>query len=236
ERLLALRRFLDSTEYADAERERLAGDASSRAYERLAHGDRRLILMNAPRRPDGPPVRHGKPYSAIAHLAEDVKSFVAIANGLRERGFTAPAIHDFDLAEGLIVLEDLGNQGVVGGDPPGPIEVCYQTAVDALVALHALTLPETLPVAPGVTHVIPPYAIAPSLTGAGRRPACPLPYRGAPADVETRATFTSLWRDALAPVVAAPRTWVLRDFHSPNLLWLPERSGIGKVGILDFQD
>ena len=35
--------------------------------------------MNAPRRPDGPPVRDGKPYSAIAHLAEDVKPFVAMA-------------------------------------------------------------------------------------------------------------------------------------------------------------
>src|SRR5262249_48484241 len=109
-------------------------------------------------------------------------------------------------------------------------------AVDALVALHALTLPETLPVAPGVTHVIPPYDIDALLIEAELLPDWYLPYCGAPADVETRATFTSLWRDALAPVVAAPRTWVLRDFHSPNLLWLPERSGIGKVGILDFQD
>ena len=33
-----------------------------------------------------------------------------------------------------------------------------------------------------------------------------------------------------------PKTWVLRDFHSPNLLWLPEREGIARVGLLDFQD
>src|SRR6185312_854044 len=31
-------------------------------------------------------------------------------------------------------------------------------------------------------------------------------------------------------------TWVLRDFHSPNLIWLPERQGIARVGLLDFQD
>ena len=30
--------------------------------------------------------------------------------------------------------------------------------------------------------------------------------------------------------------WVLRDYHSPNLIWLPEREGVKKVGILDFQD
>jgi hypothetical protein len=28
----------------------------------------------------------------------------------------------------------------------------------------------------------------------------------------------------------------LRDFHSPNLIWLDQRPGIGKVGLIDFQD
>ena len=32
------------------------------------------------------------------------------------------------------------------------------------------------------------------------------------------------------------KTWVLRDFHSPNLIWLDERPGTAKVGIIDFQD
>ena len=49
---------------------RMQGDASTRSYERLALGDKHVILMNLPRRPDGPPVRGGKPYSAIAHLAD----------------------------------------------------------------------------------------------------------------------------------------------------------------------
>ena len=31
-------------------------------------------------------------------------------------------------------------------------------------------------------------------------------------------------------------TWVLRDFHSPNLIWLPDRKGVAQVGLLDFQD
>ena len=104
--------------------------------------------MNAPRRPDGPPVRGGKPYSAIAHLAEDVKPFVAMARALRERGFSAPQIHAADLNEGLLLLEDLGTEGVVAGDPPAPIEERYAAAVDVLVALHRQRLPATLPVAP----------------------------------------------------------------------------------------
>ena len=35
---------------------------------------------------------------------------------------------------------------------------------------------------------------------------------------------------------AAPRTWVMRDFHSPNIIWLGDRTGILRVGIIDFQD
>ena len=76
--------------YADARRQRMAGDASTRSYARLIRDDGVVILMNSPRRPDGPAIYDGKSYSAAVHLAEDVKPFVAIANGLRERGFSAP--------------------------------------------------------------------------------------------------------------------------------------------------
>jgi aminoglycoside/choline kinase family phosphotransferase len=51
-----------------------------------------------------------------------------------------------------------------------------------------------------------------------------------------RAEFVMIWRDLLTKAASAPKTWVLRDFHSPNLIWLGERSGIAKVGIIDFQD
>ena len=68
------------------------------------------MLMNSPRQPDGPPIRDGKPYSALVHLAEDVTPFVAVAGALRERGLSAPAIYAFDLDQGFLVLEDLGDK------------------------------------------------------------------------------------------------------------------------------
>jgi aminoglycoside/choline kinase family phosphotransferase len=40
----------------------------------------------------------------------------------------------------------------------------------------------------------------------------------------------------LSKPAAAPKTWALRDFHSPNLIWLDQRTGTAKVGIIDFQD
>jgi N-acetylmuramate 1-kinase len=92
-RLKALRQFLTDSGFIDAKRQRMAGDASTRSYARLIRDDGIFILMNSPRRPDGPAIYDGKSYSAAVHLAEDVKPFVAIAGGLRVRGFSAPAMH-----------------------------------------------------------------------------------------------------------------------------------------------
>jgi hypothetical protein len=212
------------------------GDASTRCYERLALGEHRAILMNAPRRPDGPPVRDGKPYSAVAHLAEDTAPFVAMALGLRQNGFSAPEIYDADLAQGLVILEDLGSEPVVEGNPPAPIEERYAAAVDMLAALHALALPDTLPVSPHVQHRLPGYDFNAFMIELELLLDWYLPRAGAALPTAIRVAFQARWRDALQPVLMAPKTWTLRDFHSPNLLWLPERKGIQRVGLLDFQD
>jgi tRNA threonylcarbamoyl adenosine modification protein YjeE len=236
ERIAAIRRFLDATVFAQAERQRIQGDASTRSYERLQAGEQHAILMNAPRRPDGPPVRDGKPYSAIAHLAEDIVPFVAMANGLRHFGFSAPQIYEAELPDGLLILEDLGSEPVVGGTPPAPIEERYAAAIDTLAALHRLKLPATLRVAPNVSHTLPPYDIDAYLIEAELLLDWYLPRRGVEATDAMRTDYVASWRDALAVAVEAAPTWVLRDFHSPNLIWLPERQGIARVGLLDFQD
>jgi tRNA threonylcarbamoyl adenosine modification protein YjeE len=236
ERLAAIRHFLIQEEMAAEPRTHVQGDASTRAYERLSHKEQKYILMNAPRRPDGPPVRGGLPYSAIAHLADDVKPFVAMARALRERGLSAPQIHAADLNEGLILLEDLGTEGVVEGDPPAPIEERYSAAVDVLIALHREPVAATLTVAPGVEYRVPPYDIEAFLIEAELLLDWYIPHRDRFVTAAARSDFTALWRGALSHAYDQPATWVLRDYHSPNLLWLPEREGLARVGILDFQD
>lgn len=237
ERIPKLRRFLEAAGWAEAMRQRIVGDASSRAYERLTHPDGRIVLlMNAPRRPDGPPIRYGRSYSAIAHLAEDVKPFVALANGLRDLGLSAPAIHAADLDNGFLLVEDLGSEPVVEGDPPDPEPECYRAAVDVLVTLHGHTLPSELPVTPYIVHRLPSYDISAFLIEIELLLEWYLPRLAAVPTMPARQVFLSCWREALAPVLAEPQTWVLRDYHSPNLIWLPERRGIAKVGLIDFQD
>jgi tRNA threonylcarbamoyl adenosine modification protein YjeE len=236
ERIAAIGAFLKAHGLADAARTRIQGDASTRSYERLTRDGKSLILMNSPRRPDGPPVRDGKPYSAIAHLAENVTPFIAMAQGLREHGFSAPAIVAADREAGLLVIEDLGDELIVEGNPPAPIEARYQVAVDVLVELHSTRLPETLTVAPGVDYRLPRYDLDALLIEVELLLDWYAPRLKVQLSDLMRKTYLALWRDALAPIVEGPSTWVLRDYHSPNLLWLPERSGITCIGLLDFQD
>src|SRR6202022_1596214 len=235
-RLKALRQFLDGAGSADATRGRMPGDASTRSYARLIRDDGVVILMNSPRRPDGPAVYDGKSYSAAVHLAEDVKPFVAIANGLRERSFSAPVIHHADLDAGFLITEDFGSAGFIEGDPPRPIAERYEAATDMLAALHREALPEILPVAPQITYAIPTFDTDALLVEVGLMLEWYMPDRGAELTDNMRAEFVMMWRGLLSKPASAARTWALRDFHSPNLIWLDERPGTARVGIIDFQD
>lgn len=235
-RLKALRQFLERAGYLDARRQRMAGDASTRSYARLIRDDGVVILMNSPRRADGPAIYAGRSYSAAVHLAEDVKPFVAIAGGLRARGFSAPAIHHSDLDAGFLITEDFGSAGFIEGDPPAPIAERYEAATDMLAALHREPLPEKLPLAPEFSYAIPQFDTDALLVEIGLMLEWYLPDRGAEPGDNLRAEFVTMWRDLLSKPAAAPRTWVMRDFHSPNLIWLAERQGIARVGIIDFQD
>jgi hypothetical protein len=50
------------------------------------------------------------------------------------------------------------------------------------------------------------------------------------------AEHRKLWRAALAQIGKSRRVFVHRDYHAENLLWLPQRDGVARVGLIDFQD
>jgi len=235
--LRAARALLDASGFGSALRVHIEGDASRRSYERLYLNDATAILMKMPQSGDEPTLAHGRTYSAIAHLAENVRPFAAIDRGLRERGFSAPEIFAADHEAGLLILEDLGNDRFVAGNPPVAIDARYAAAIDLLVALHSMNLPPILPVAPRIAHEIPPYDIDAYLAEVELLFDWYLPHRGALVrDAASRENYLTLWRHALTDIVPEQKSWVLRDFHSPNLLWLGQRQGLARVGLLDFQD
>ncbi len=232
----AIHELLALSGWSRAERQYMQGDASTRAYERLVKSNgQSAVLMISPPRPDGPPLRYGKPYSAIARLAEDIRPFIAIDQGLRKLGFSSPQIIAYDLSAGLAILEDLGSQPIIEAE--GVSQERYAWAATTLAALHRANPPDSVPIEGDETYRIPSYdldalAIEVELLLDWYAPH----IAGAQLASGVKANFVNLWRKTLQDIVAARATWTLRDYHSPNLIWLPDREGVAKIGLLDFQD
>lgn len=238
-RFIAIRQFLHNHGWgtADTRFSFLQGDASPRRYARLLKADGgRAILMDSPRRPDGPAIRDGKPYSAIAHLAEDVRPFVAISEALRASGFSAPEVLGCDLDEGLVLIEDLGNRVFASEVARGTAHLpLWQSGTDTLARLRRHPPPAEMPLGDGSVYRLPQadegvLHIETELLLDWYWPA----MLGSSASAEDRDEFHNLWKSIFGKVLAGPKGWLLRDFHSPNLIALDD--GHGKVGIIDFQD
>lgn len=236
ERSRAARKFLQQAGFGNAERRHLQGDASSRAYETIsALGHESLILMNAPRHSDGPPVRDGLPYSRIAHLAEDVIPFVAIASWLRNQGFSAPHIPAQDLGQGFLLVENLGREGILdSAGAPDPER--YRLAIDCLAALHEISPPQSVPVENQIHH-LPLYDPRAMQIEVELLLDWYLPWRsGSVVEDDERQDYLKLWDTLFVRLAKAETSLVLRDYHSPNLIWRDERRGLDRLGIIDFQD
>lgn len=241
DRFIAIRNFLDHAGWASATTtfSYLQGDASPRRYARLIKADgTRAILMDAPQKADGPPIRDGKSYSAIAHLAENVRAFVAIDHTLAATGLSVPRIFAEDLSAGLLLIEDLGD-AVFGAEVKKGRDQAslWQRGVDALIAVQATPVPETISLSDGSVFQVPladcgVLEIETDLLLDWYWPA----LRGSAAPQDARNTFKETWQAVFDRLLKQPRTWLLRDFHSPNLIALDDREPPRDVGIIDFQD
>ena len=235
-RALGVGALLGRVAWNEARREFLIGDASVRAYERLTKPDgRTAILMISPPRPDGPIIRFGKPYAAIARLSPDIRAYLAVDGGLRRLGYSAPEIIAFSVEEGLALTEDFGAEKVAEDGVPNSAR--YAEAVALLADLHGKDLPDELPVPGEGLYRLPPYDIEAMLIEVELALDWYAPHVARIAvSSGARMQFLAIWRELLSPVLAERATWTLRDYHSPNLHWLPDREGVARVGLIDFQD
>lgn len=208
DRSVLAQQFLEYAGWGAARAEHLAGDASDRSYARVYLGKSRAVLMDSP--PGG---------------VDDIRAFVAMDRHLRELGLSAPEVLAEDIEGGFLLLEDLGDDlyaRLLTGDPGREAEI-YAAAVDVLVHLQAGPAPVGLPNlsagewAGAAGLVVDHYVSA--ATG-----------KASDAGPLLAALETALFDHA-----DGPRVLILRDFHAENLLWLPDRQGLARVGLLDFQ-
>ncbi len=208
DRAAAAQEFLAGAGWGSAARRHLAGDASDRRYERLQLAGATAVLMDNP--PGG---------------ADDPAAFVAMATHLRGLGLSAPALLVQDIAQGFLLLEDLGDDiyARLLASELEREEALYEAAVDVLLHLQRADPPPGLPNlstvdwAEAAGFALEWYAFA----ATGQRP--------------DAAPFLQELTRVLAVQADGPRVLILRDFHAENLLWLPGRAGLAMVGLLDFQ-
>lgn len=211
DRLELARDFVGATDWAGAKVAPLAGDASNRTYRRLTRGaGDTAVLM------DAPPER-----------GEDVRPFVRIARFLCDQGLSAPQILAADEDRGFLLLEDLGDDlyaRVLDRDP-GRETALYAVATDALADLHRVAPLDGVPTYS--LNVMPDLA---ALTYDWY-----ISYLGGNPDAK-REVFLAEMSRLIAAHAADVDVLVQRDYHAENLLWLPGRDGVARVGLLDFQD
>lgn len=234
ERTVAARKFLTCAGYPDANRAHVQGDASHRSYERIsASGQATTIFMNAPETPPGDIVEDGKSYADLVHRAADTKPFSAIAKTLLKLGFSAPSILRADHDSGFLLLEDFGHKGIVDADGL-PFRDRYLAAIDVLAALHDKAATLSQPVDGG--YVIPAFDRTAFLTEVSLFAQWYVPHCNTQLKAEDQQDFTDCWSGLYDDLADAETGIILRDVHSPNLMWLADRTAPRQIGLLDFQD
>lgn len=186
----------------------LAQDASYRSYWRIADGARTAVLMDAP-----PP--------------EDIFPFLRAALHLAGLGLSVPEVRAADTQAGFLLEEDFGDSLFTRVLTPENEEELFDAAVDVLVLMHTAPPPEGLP-AWGAPEM------AATATATMLDWWWPAMF-SAPAPDAARQGLATALQAMLAPLAAGPQVFVHRDYFAGNLIWLPERAGLRRVGVLDFQ-
>ncbi|WP_369825776.1 N-acetylmuramate/N-acetylglucosamine kinase AmgK [Caulobacter sp. BP25] len=246
EREAAKAAFLEAHGFGDVRRQPLGGDASTRSYERLhREGGHSFIFMDQPPSletapcPPGatPEQRAALGYNALARLAAGrVDAFVACAGWLNAQGLSAPKVLAADARAGLAVLEDLGDdlyaRLIEAGTDEAPL---YDAAIDGLLAIHAAQTPKAL-IYDGSTWPLLTYDDLALKTAHDIFIEWQPKFRDVAFDNVALSEWEAIWAPIRAKGEAEATVFCHRDYHAENLIWLPERQGAARVGMLDFQD
>lgn len=207
-RQIALQQWLQTSCQLQADiMQPLAGDASFRRYFRIQEPDVSYIAM------DAPPER------------ENCLPFVAISQGLQTLGLITPHVFAQDLTRGFLLLSDFGDRLLLHELNPHNAKHLYTSALQELSVL------QSCPAISGWT--------IPTFTAEFMRQELDW-FKEWFLLTHLKMTFTQPNEQALAhcfdflaeSAARQPLVFMHRDFHSANLMVLPD----DKIGILDFQD
>jgi N-acetylmuramate 1-kinase len=182
-----------------------SADASFRRYFRVHLADKTLIAMDAP-----PP-------------QEDCKPFIKVAELLLEVGLNVPKLIAQDIAQGFLLLSDLGDYTYLSQINTQNASTLYGDAYHALIQMQLASKPNVLPpydeaLLTREMQLFPDWYISKHLGF----------ELDAKQEAVLQATFAVLNRN----ILSQPQVYVHRDYHARNLMVTQDNN----PGILDFQD
>ncbi|RSZ59484.1 phosphotransferase [Massilia atriviolacea] len=189
-----------------------SADASFRRYFRLdvapalrARLGETLVAM------DAPPER------------ENVPAFIHVQGLLLEAGVSVPAIVAQDVANGFLLLSDLGTTTYLQRLDIDNAPFMYSDAVDALIKFQLTSAPGVLPdydraFIERELKLFPEWFVGKHL--------------GVTMTDAQTATLNKVFEAIIANNLAQQQVFMHRDFHSRNLMFMDQ----GNPGVLDFQD
>jgi N-acetylmuramate 1-kinase len=185
-----------------------SSDASFRRYFRAFVNGETFVIMDAP--PD----------------KEDVRPYLKVTGLLESLGVHVPHVHQADIDNGLLLLEDLGVvqylQRLNAGDDPDRL---YGEALYALAEIQTRGAE--------ASRELAPYDREPLARELGLMPEwfCRRHLELTLTDDEHQIV-SDTFEFLIAEALMQPMVFVHRDFHSRNLMVMPERN----PGVIDFQD
>mgnify|MGYP003112123822 CR=1 FL=1 len=181
-----------------------SADASFRRYFRYRHGGRTLVAMDAP--PE----------------QEDCRPFVDVAGRLARAGVAVPEILHQDLAQGFLLLTDMGRETWLTAIDEHNADAWFGDALDTLITQQRCA----------DTSGLPEYDRALLRRELGLFPRWYLgEHRGLDLDDGTAGRLEAVFDTLIESALAQPRVFVHRDFMPRNLMVSDPNPGV-----IDFQD
>jgi aminoglycoside/choline kinase family phosphotransferase len=187
-----------------------SGDASFRRYFRISLDDGTTQIAM-----DAPPEK------------ESCDSFVAIGRMLRELGLNVPEILQQDMTNGFLLLGDLGQTLYLDVLEEDNVERHYDDALSALMVMQATCDPTGLP---AYDHALLMREMELFREWLLKQ------KQAVELHDEDNRVLDDVFDILAANALEQPQVCVHRDYHSRNLMVVPEGSGMPAPGILDFQD
>ena len=218
--------FLSDLDINFTELQRLPGDASKRRYYRIMSSDNTMILMDATQESD---------IKSKTGLTNGIDDFIKIQEYLDSIDVRVPNLIARNKIDNIILEEDLGEYSYTDVLTKQNYQELYNPAIKTLIHISNINHPKNISTNSN-PHYLKEFDLDIYLNEAEIFIDYYWPFvHGKQCNADKKQEFRDIMEEVYSNL-SNDKTLMLRDFHSPNLLFLENENGFRKCAVIDFQD